>query len=268
MHISVHVHTHWRHKNIIRFVRRAKAGTCFRLPRSWPVNEGGTAGTRCLGNVCSRRRQRCQFSRRISRKRQSFRSDSSKWRGPLFLPLVSIPLSYIPRFQTPVGSSSRLGTPRGRRLREESIMELFKFVSNIEISFIPGELIIEVYRRTRRRERTSYARDGDEKYGSVGREEKEREREKWTFCFSPDYCFLLPQPIQDPSLSFALVHLAARRTGTSLSRRALTASVQFRASEKPRTPPFPSIPFSFSHRRRKRLANRRKIVALKAATGS
>lgn len=30
-------------------------------------------------------------------------------------------------------------------------MELFKFVSNIEISFMPGELIIEVYRRTRRR---------------------------------------------------------------------------------------------------------------------
>lgn len=30
-------------------------------------------------------------------------------------------------------------------------MELFKFVSNIEISFMPGKLIIEVYRRTRRR---------------------------------------------------------------------------------------------------------------------
>lgn len=34
-------------------------------------------------------------------------------------------------------------------------MELFKFVSNIEISFMPGKLIIEVYRRTK----TSYARD-------------------------------------------------------------------------------------------------------------
>lgn len=35
-------------------------------------------------------------------------------------------------------------------------MELFKFVSNIEISFMPGELIIEVYRRMRK---TSYAWD-------------------------------------------------------------------------------------------------------------
>lgn len=28
-------------------------------------------------------------------------------------------------------------------------MKLFKFVSNIEISFMPGKLIIEIYRRTR-----------------------------------------------------------------------------------------------------------------------
>lgn len=31
----------------------------------------------------------------------------------------------------------------------KSIMKLFKFVSNIEISFMPGKLIIEIYRRTR-----------------------------------------------------------------------------------------------------------------------
>lgn len=60
-----------------------------------------------------------------------------------------------PRFQSLINPYRVLLSPSIRRGKgrscEESIMELFKFVSNIEISFMPGELIIEVYRRTRRR---------------------------------------------------------------------------------------------------------------------
>lgn len=63
-----------------------------------------------------------------------------------------------PRFQLPASLCQALVSPWTRRGKgegcEESIMELFKFVSNIEISFMPGELIIEVYRRTGRRLRT------------------------------------------------------------------------------------------------------------------
>lgn len=55
---------------------------------------------------------------RISRKRQSFRSDSSKWKGPLFLPLAPIPPSYIPVFYSrsaPArGSSLAFGSKGGR----------------------------------------------------------------------------------------------------------------------------------------------------------
>lgn len=93
---------------------------------------------------------------RISRKRQSFRPDSSEWRRPLFLPLVFIPPSYIPVSKLPSTPAEAFVAPWTRRGKgegcEESIMELFKFVSNIEISFMLGELIIEVYRRTRREE--------------------------------------------------------------------------------------------------------------------
>lgn len=59
-----------------------------------------------------------------------------------------------PRFQLPTSLRRVLLSPSIRRGKsrgcEESITELFKFVSNIEISFMPGEFIIEVYRRTRR----------------------------------------------------------------------------------------------------------------------
>lgn len=141
---------------------------------------------------------------RISRKRQSFRSDSSKWKGPLFLPLVSIPPSYIPVFNPRSAFAEFVLSPSTRRGKgrsyEESIMELFKFVSNIEISFMPGELIIEVYRRTRRRLRMP----------GIVRARNGRGGEKWTFCFSLDYCFLLPEPISIPPSSLSRLFILPR----------------------------------------------------------
>lgn len=143
---------------------------------------------------------------RISRKRQSFRSDSSNWKGPLFLPLVPIPPSYIPVFYSrPAGGSSLAFDSKGERDCEESIMELFKFVSNIEISFMPGKLIIEVYRRTRRRLRMpGIVRDGR----GIG------EEREMNFLFFARLLFPIARDHQDSSsFSFALVHFAARERG-------------------------------------------------------
>lgn len=104
---------------------------------------------------------------RISRKlkRQSFRSDIREWRVPLFLSLCS---SFCPLTSPVLAAPSSILTPPSppfipfhcpRSVEREwrgsteparkSIMKLFKFVSNIEISFMPGKLIIEIYRRTR-----------------------------------------------------------------------------------------------------------------------
>jgi len=155
-----------------------------------------------------------------------------------------------PRFQPPPTSLCwvllSLSTRRGKgRGCEESIMELFKFVSNIEISFIPGELIIEVYRRTRRRLRMP----GIE-YGQGGR----RIGEKWTFCFSLDYCFLLPEPIRILSLSLSL----------SLSRLFISPRGNENVSSASRR----WFPFNFAYSQSPRLprkwpANRKKTVVLK-----
>lgn len=81
-------------------------------------------------------------------------------------------------------------------------MELFKFVSNIEISFIPGELIIEVYRRTKRGLRMpGIVRTDGRRAGRVN------------FLFFARLLFPIAPAHQDSSLSFALVHLAARERG-------------------------------------------------------
>lgn len=106
----------------------------------------------------------CRISRKL--KRQSFRSDSRRAeRGCLCFCLCSFILSsYIPVFipsarawlppfsSSPLSMlvfvSSKGSDKNGESGSEESIMKLFKFVSNIEISFMPGKLIIEVYRGT------------------------------------------------------------------------------------------------------------------------
>lgn len=65
---------------------------------------------------------------------------------PVFTPRV------VRRFLSPPLSSFPFLLKHAARIdraSEESIMKLFKFVSNIEISFMPGKLIIKVYRRTR-----------------------------------------------------------------------------------------------------------------------
>ena len=59
---------------------------------------------------------------------------------------LALPVFLHPFHRTPF---LRKGVARIDRASEESIMKLFKFVSNIEISFMPGKLIIEIYRRTR-----------------------------------------------------------------------------------------------------------------------
>lgn len=84
-------------------------------------------------------------------------------------------------------------------------MELFKFVSNIEISFMPGKLIIEVYRRTRRRLRMpGIVRDGR---GIEGKREV-------NFLFFARLLFPIARAHQDSSsLSFALVHFVVRERG-------------------------------------------------------
>lgn len=75
--------------------------------------------------------------------------------SPLFIPSSS----YIPSPPHPHPLASLHPFHRPRSFEREwrgsteparkSIMKLFKFVSNIEISFMPGKLIIEIYRRTR-----------------------------------------------------------------------------------------------------------------------
>lgn len=84
----------WNIKILFNLWDERKASCSRYLPQSSPVNEkemGRSAWKRLLSTKVS-------VLPKISRKRQSFRSDSSKWKGPLFLPLVSIPPSYIPVF--------------------------------------------------------------------------------------------------------------------------------------------------------------------------
>jgi len=114
-------------------------------------------------NVCSRRRQRCQFSGGYLGSVNPFDRTARNGRGHCFCfwspfrPLTS-------PFATPghprPRSSLAFDSRREAGVCEESITELFKFVSNIEISFMPGEFIIEVYRRTRGGEGNPRARDG------------------------------------------------------------------------------------------------------------
>jgi len=122
-----------------------------------------------LGNVCSQQRQRCQFSRGYLGSVNPFDRTARNGRGHCFClwfsfrPLTS-PFSTPDQFLLGVLLSPSIRRGKGRDY-EESIMELFKFVSNIEISFMPGKLIIEVYRRTRRRLRMPGIREGREMRG-------------------------------------------------------------------------------------------------------
>lgn len=77
----------------------------------------------------------------------------------VFVSPLFILSSYIPSLPHPHPLASLHPFHRPRSFEREwrgsteparkSIMKLFKFVSNIEISFMPGKLIIEIYRRTR-----------------------------------------------------------------------------------------------------------------------
>lgn len=112
-------------------------------------------GDGVLGNVCSQQRQRCQFSQGYLGSVNPFDRTARNGRGHCFClwfsfrPLTS-PFSTLDQFLLGILLSPSIRRGKGGDC-EESIMELFKFVSNIEISFMPGKLIIEVYRRTRRR---------------------------------------------------------------------------------------------------------------------
>lgn len=172
------------------------------------VGQSGWDGDGVLGNVCSQQRQRCQFSRGYLGSVNPFDRTARNGRGHCFClwfpfrPLTS-------PFSTP--DQSLLGvllSPSARRGKgrdcEESIMELFKFVSNIEISFMPGKLIIEVYRRTKRRLRMP----------GIVWVGKGIEGGEVNFLFFARLLFPIARAHQDSSsLSFALVHFAARERG-------------------------------------------------------
>lgn len=97
------------------------------------------------------------------------------------------------------GRPVRLGLEGGKAKAAESIMELFKFVSNIEISFMPGELIIEVYRRTRRGLRMpGIVRTGGRRGGEVN------------FLFFARLLFPIAPAHQNSSLSLSRLFISPR----------------------------------------------------------
>lgn len=188
-------------------LRDERKPLCFRyLPWSRTANQGWD-GDGVLGNVCSQQRQRCQFSRGYLGSVNPFDRTARNRRGHCFclwFPFRPLTFPFSTPDQPLLGVLLSPSAWRGKgRDCEESIMELFKFVSNIEISFMPGKLIIEVYRRTRRRLRMpGIVRMGRGIGGEVN------------FLFFARLLFPIARAHQDSSfLSFALVHFAAREQG-------------------------------------------------------
>lgn len=157
------------------------------------------------------------------------------------------------RFQLPPTPARATVAPWTRRGKgegcEESIMELFKFVSNIEISFMPGELIIEVYRRTRRGLRMpGIVRTGGRRGGSE------------LFVFRSTIVSYCPSPsgFLPSSLSISLSRLFILPRGNEDVSSASRRRLPFNFARSPaRSPGPPFLPWKWP-------ANRRKTVVLKA----
>lgn len=191
----------WNIKILFNLWDERKASCSRYLPQSWLVNEG-EMGMKCLETFALNRDKGVSSLEDIS-EASILSIGQLKMEGAIVFVFGLHSALLHPRFQPPISLCRVRLSPSIRRGKgrsyEESIMELFKFVSNIEISFMPGELIIEVYRRRRRRLRMPgivRARNG--------------RGEKWTFCFSLDYCFLLPEPISIPPSSLSRLFISPR----------------------------------------------------------
>lgn len=106
-----------------------------------------------------------------------------------------------------------------RLAREESIMKLFKFVSNIEISFI-----LEAHNWSLSKD---FSRDVE------GWRVMRREGQRRTFCFSVDYCFLLPALLIPHLLFYTLLSF-------------LKWKLRSREREKGVVPHHRRLPFNFA----------------------